>query len=118
VLGELIRHGRVRRAYIGVTAQTVPVPRRYAVEAGLVNRLGVLVTGIEADSPAAAAGLETQDTIIGLGTDQIAGIDDLIRLLDGTRIDQTVAIRVLRFGKMIDLAVHPLERRASRAGGN
>jgi S1-C subfamily serine protease len=118
VLGELIRHGRVRRAYIGVTAQTVPVPRRYAVEAGLVNRLGVLVTGIEADSPATAAGLETQDIIIGLGTDQIAGIDDLIRLLDGTRIDQTVAIRVLRFGKMIDLAVHPLERRASRAGGN
>ena len=46
VLGELIRHGRVRRAYIGVTAQTVPVPRRYAIEAGLVNRLGVLVTGI------------------------------------------------------------------------
>jgi S1-C subfamily serine protease len=118
VLGELIRHGRVRRAYIGVTAQTVPVPRRYAVEAGLANRLGVLVTGIEAGSPAAAAELETQDIIIGLGTDQIAGIDDLIRLLDGTRIDQTVAIKVLRFGKMIDLAIHPLERRAPRAGGS
>jgi S1-C subfamily serine protease len=118
VLGELIRHGRVRRAYIGVTGQTVPVPRRYAVEAGLINRVGVLATGIEADSPAAAAGLETQDIIIGLGTDQIAGIDDLVRLLDGTRIDETVAIRVLRFGKVIDLAIHPLERRAARAGGN
>ena len=45
VLGELIRHGRVRRAYIGVTAQTVPVPRRYAREFGLANRLGALVTG-------------------------------------------------------------------------
>src|SRR6516165_10946407 len=76
VLGELIRHGRVRRAYIGVSAQTVPVPRRYAVEAGLVNRLGVLVTGIEAGSPAALAGLETQDIIVGLGDDAIAGIDD------------------------------------------
>jgi S1-C subfamily serine protease len=118
VLGELIRHGRVRRAYIGVTAQTVPVPRRYAIEAGLVNRLGVLVTGIEAASPAAVAGLETQDIIIGLGTDQIAGIDDLVRLLDGTRIDETVAIKVLRFGKVIDLTIHPLERRATRAGGN
>jgi S1-C subfamily serine protease len=95
------------------------VPRRYAVEAGLANRLGVLVTGIEAGSPAAAAGLETQDIIIGIGTDQIAGIDDLIRLLDGTRIDQIVPIKVLRFGKMIDLAIHPLERRASsRAGGS
>jgi S1-C subfamily serine protease len=62
--------------------------------------------------------LETQDIIIGLGADQIAGIDDLVRLLDGTRIDETVAIKVLRFGKMIDLAIHPLERRAPRASGN
>src|ERR1700690_806627 len=69
VLGELIRHGRVRRAYIGVTAQTVPVPRRYAKAFGLQNRLGVLVTGMEANSPAAAAGLETQDIIVGLGND-------------------------------------------------
>jgi S1-C subfamily serine protease len=114
VLGELIRHGRVRRAYIGVTAQTVPVPRRYAIEAGLQNRLGVLVTGIEANSPAAAAGLETQDIIIGLGGDQIAGIDDLIRLLDGGRVEQTVAIRILRFGKVMEFAIHPVERRAKR----
>ena len=64
------------------------------------------------------AGLETQDIIIGLGTDQIAGIDDLVRLLDGTRIDETVEIKVLRFGKVIDLTIHPLERRAPRAGGN
>ena len=118
VLGELIRHGRVRRAFIGVTAQTVPVPRRYAIAAGLKDRLGVLVTGIEAGSPAAAAGLETQDIIIGLGPDQIAGIDDLVRLLDGTRIDQTVVIKVLRFGKVLDLAIHPLERRAPPGRGN
>src|ERR1700691_2450361 len=56
VLGELIRHGRVRRAFIGVSAQTVPVPRRYAHEFGLENRLGALITAIETDSPAAAAG--------------------------------------------------------------
>src|SRR5258708_756333 len=85
VLGELIRHGRVRRAYIGVTAQTVPVPRRYAIAFGLLNRHGVLVTGIEAGSPAAAAGLETQDIIVGLGNDQIAGIDALLRRLAGRR---------------------------------
>jgi S1-C subfamily serine protease len=118
VLGELIRHGRVRRAYIGVTAQTVPVPRRYAIEFGLQNRVGVLVTGIEAGSPAAAAGLETQDIIVGLGNDQIAGIDDLIRLLDGGRVDQTVAIKILRFGKHMEFAIRPVERRAARDAGN
>jgi S1-C subfamily serine protease len=118
VLGELIRHGRVRRAYIGVTAQTVPVPRRYAIEFGLQNRLGVLVTGIEPKSPASATGLETQDVIVGLGNDQIAGIDDLVRLLDGGRVDQTVPIKVLRFGKLLEFAIRPTERRSARDGGN
>jgi S1-C subfamily serine protease len=117
VLGELIRHGRVRRAYVGVSAQTVPVPRRYAIEFGLKNRLGVLVTGIEANSPAAAAGLEPQDIIVGLGNDQIAGIDDLVRLLDGGRVDQTVTMKVLRFGKYLEFAIVPVERRAARDGG-
>jgi S1-C subfamily serine protease len=118
VLGELIRHGRVRRASIGVTAQTIPVPRRYAVAFGLQNRLGVLVTGIEANSPAAAAGLETQDIIVGLGNDQVAGIDDLVRLLDGGRVDHTVTIKVLRFGKHLEFEIRPVERRATRDAAN
>ena len=118
VLGELIRHGRVRRAYIGVTAQTIPVPRRYAVAFGLQNRSGVLVTGIEANSPAAAAGLETQDIIVGLGNDPVAGIDDLVRLLDGGRVDHTVTIKVLRFGKHLEFEIRPVERRATRDAGN
>ena len=94
------------------------MPRRYAIVFGLQNRHGVLVTGIEADSPAAAAGLETQDIIVGLGSDQIAGIDDLVRLLDGGRVDQTVAIKILRFGKHLEFAIRPVERRATREGGN
>jgi S1-C subfamily serine protease len=78
----------------------------------------VLVTGIEANSPAAAAGLETQDIIVGLGNDQIAGIDDLIRLLDGGRVDQTVTMKILRFGKSLEFAIVPVERRATREAGN
>jgi len=110
VLGEIIRHGRVRRAYIGVSAQTVPVPRRYAREFGLDNRLGALVTGIEPSSPAAAAGLVTQDIIVGLDGESVAGIDDLVRLLDAGRVDRDVALKVLRFGALMELSVHPAER--------
>jgi S1-C subfamily serine protease len=113
VLGELIRHGRVRRAYIGVSAQTVPVPRRYAQEFGLENKLGALVIGIEAHSPAAAAGLATQDIVVKLGRETVTGVDDLVRLLDGSRVDQTVDMTVLRFGKLVELAVQPIERRAA-----
>jgi S1-C subfamily serine protease len=111
VLGELIRHGRVRRAYIGVSAQTVPVPRRYAQEFGLENKLGALVIGIETHSPAAAAGLATQDIVVKLGRETVTGVDDLVRLLDGSRVDQTVDMTVLRFGKLVELTVRPIERR-------
>jgi len=113
VLGELIRHGRVRRAYIGVSAQTVPVPRRYAQEFGLENKLGALVIGIEAHSPAAAAGLATQDIVVKLGRETVTGVDDLVRLLDGSRVDQTVDMTVLRFGKLVELTVQPIERRSA-----
>jgi S1-C subfamily serine protease len=110
VLGELIRHGRVRRAYIGVSAQTVPVPRRFSQEFGLENKLGALVIGIEAHSPAAAAGLSTQDIVVRLGGETVAGVDDLVRLLDGSRVDQPVTMTVLRFGTRVELTVRPIER--------
>jgi len=110
VLGELIRHGRVRRAYIGVSAQTVPVPRRYAREFALESRLGALLTGIENDSPAAAGGLLTQDIVVKLDNEPVAGVDDLVRLLDGTRVDRPVAMTVLRFGKLVELTLRPVER--------
>jgi S1-C subfamily serine protease len=110
VLGELIRHGRVRRAYIGVSAQTVPVPRRYARDFELTNRLGALVTGIEPKSPAAAAKLLTQDIIVKLDNAPVAGIDDLVRLLDASRVDRDVATTVLRFGQLVELTVRPIER--------
>jgi len=113
VLGELIRHGRVRRAYIGVSAQTVPVPRRYAQEFGLGNKLGALVTGIEPHSPAAAAALATQDIVVKLGGETVAGVDDLVRLLDGSRVGRSVDMTVLRFGKLLELTVRPIERRAA-----
>src|SRR5580700_1299210 len=99
VLGELIRHGRVKRAYIGISAQTVPVPRRYAREFTLDNRRGALVTGIEANSPAAAAGLLTQDIVVRIDRETVSGVDDLVRLLDGSRVGRAVGMTVLRFGK-------------------
>jgi len=113
VLGELVRHGRVRRAYIGVSAQTVPVPRRFSQEFGLENRLGALLIGIETHSPAAAAGLNTEDIVVRLGGETVAGVDDLVRLLDSRRVDQPVAMTVLRFGKLVDLTVRPIERPAA-----
>src|SRR5581483_9389919 len=66
VLSEIIRHGYVRRAYIGVSGQTAPIPRRHAVIAGIDNTMGALLAQIEAGGPASRAGLLPGDVVIRL----------------------------------------------------
>ncbi|MFL5104951.1 MAG: S1C family serine protease [Xanthobacteraceae bacterium] len=114
VLSEIIMHGRVRRAYIGVAAQTVPVPRRHAIAAEIDNKLGALLTSVEQGGPADRAGLLSRDLVVRLDGDRVTGVDDLIRLLDGSRIAKTIGIDVLRLGRLRSFDVVPTER--SRAG--
>lgn len=114
VLAELIRHGRVRRGYIGVAAQTTAVPRRHARAAGIDNAFGAMVTAIEAGAPADQAGLMTLDVIVGVDGIAVTGVDDLIRALDAERIGRAVACDVLRRGQLRSFTLRPGERRAGR----
>ena len=116
VLSEIIRHGYVRRAYIGVSGQTAPVPRRHAVVAGVENKMGALLMNIEPDSPAAKAGLLPGDVVIRLDGLDINGVDDLIRVLDRDRIEKTLAMDVLRRGSLRAIDIHPVERKPAKAG--
>jgi S1-C subfamily serine protease len=110
VLSEIIQHGRVRRAYIGVAAQTAPVPRRQAMAANLEGRFGAMLTQVEQSGPASGAGLLSHDLVVRLDGRPVTGVDDLIRLLDGDRIGRPVAIDVLRLGKLRSFEVVPTER--------
>ena len=117
VLSEIIRHGYVRRAYIGVSGQTAPIPRRHAVVAGIENTMGALLAQIEPDGPAAKAGLLPGDVVIGLDGVAVNGVDDLIRVLDRDRIDRTLEMDVLRMGRLRAIDIHPVERKpAARQG--
>ena len=118
VLSEIIRHGYVRRAYIGVAGQTAPIPRRHAVVAGVDNTMGALLAQIEPDSPAAKAGLLPGDVVIKLDGVEINGVDDLIRALDRDRIDRTLAMDVLRMGRLRAIDIHPVERKPARDGSD
>jgi S1-C subfamily serine protease len=111
VLSEIIRHGYVRRAYIGVAGQTAPIPRRHAVVAGVDNKMGALLAQIEPDGPAAKAGLLPGDVVIKLDGVGIHGVDDLIRALDRDRIGRTLDMEVLRLGRLRALEIHPVERK-------
>jgi S1-C subfamily serine protease len=102
VLGELVRHGRVRRAFIGIGAQQTAIPRRWQLAAGLTQASAATITASEPGSPANRAGLLTGDMIVAL---------DLIRLLTGERIGRTVEIDVLRLGKPRRFSLVPEERK-------
>jgi len=114
VLSEIIRHGYVRRAYIGVSGQTAPVPRRHAVLAGVENKMGALLMQIEPDGPAAQAGLLPGDVVIRLDGVEINGVDDLIRVLDRDRIGRRLAMDVLRLGRLRAIDIDPVERKPAR----
>jgi S1-C subfamily serine protease len=114
VLSELIKYGRVRRGYIGVSAQTTAVPRRHARNAEINNAAGAMITALESNGPAVLAGLMTLDTIVRADGQAVTGVDDLIRLLNSERIGRKLAINVLRRGSLRTFEVTPLERPATR----
>src|SRR5580704_6814695 len=112
VLSEFIKHGRVRRGYIGVSAQTTAVPRRHARQAEVDNVSGAMVTALEPNGPAALAGLMSLDTIVRADGETVTGVDDLIRLLNSERIGRNVTMDVLRRGSLRKFELKPQERPA------
>jgi S1-C subfamily serine protease len=108
VIGEIIRHGRVRSAYLGIVAQTVALPER-AREFGEASH-AVRIGGLEANGPAAQAGLREGDILLSFGSVTIAGIDDLFRSLGSERIGCETPISFLREGKLHQTSVWAMER--------
>ena len=115
VLGELVRHGRVRRAYIGISAQQTTIPRRLQLAAGVAQASSATIIASEQGSPANRAGLLTGDMIVRLDGQPVTGADDLIRLLTGERIGKMVEIDVLRLGKPRTFTLVPEERKKAAA---
>jgi S1-C subfamily serine protease len=111
VLGELVRHGRVRRAFIGIAAQQTAIPPRRRRAFDLTQEGAVMVGTVEPDSAAARAGLKPNDIIIALDGETIAGADDLVRAMTGEKIGRDVALDVLRGTERLTIAVVPQERR-------
>jgi S1-C subfamily serine protease len=109
VAARLIRDGCVRRSYIGVAGQNVPIPRALARANQLVASSGVLITSVASDGPAAAAGLRDGDVILSFADEAIAGIDDLHRRLTDDRIGVPSTLTILRAGHRRQFTVTPDE---------
>ena len=112
VASRLLRDGRIRRSYIGVSAQTVPVHRRVVRFYDLPKETGVVVLSVEGDSPAQRAGLREGDVIVALEGHPIAGVDDLHRVLTDVRVDIRCLLTVLRHTERLKLYVVPQEAKS------
>lgn len=111
-IGEFIAHGRVRRAHLGIAAQTIPLPRRLAIATGAGAR-AIRIGEVEPGGPAEIAGLRPGDILVRIDEAPLDGADDLIRLLSSERIGRSVTLAVIRNGRLDQVEVTPIERRAA-----
>ena len=112
VVSEIVRHGRVRRAFIGVAGQTVPLARRLVLALGLAQARGVAIASLEPDGPAAKAGLQVGNIVLSLEGEPVTGADDLVRLLGAERIGAAVNLSVIAGSELLKMVIVPAERTA------
>jgi S1-C subfamily serine protease len=109
VAAWLIKEGRIRRSFIGVAGQNVPLLRKLVHHHRLTQETGVLVAGFEPDSPASRAGLLEGDILLALDGVPTPAVDALHKLLTGERIGERAIVTFLRGVELRRHAIIPLE---------
>jgi S1-C subfamily serine protease len=111
VAEALARHGRVRRGYLGIRSQPTSLPVAQQQALGREQPAGLLLVGIEEDSPAMQAGLLVGDIMVGLAGESLTDPDQLLARLTGEIVGQSVPVEVLRGGQPVRIAVKIGERK-------
>jgi S1-C subfamily serine protease len=109
VAGRLIKEGKIRRSYIGLGGQNIPLLRRIVRFYHLPVESGILVVSIEENSPAQKAGISEGDIIVGFDGKPIDGIDDLHRMLTEERMGVKTMLTIIRQTEKLNLAIVPEE---------
>jgi S1-C subfamily serine protease len=110
ILPALLRDGRVRRGYLGIAGQNVPLLRRVTRFHRLDQASAVLVISLEGDGPALSAGVRDGDLIVSFDGVRVESLDDLHRLLTEARIGTKAKLVVLRGPALLDFDVPVRER--------
>jgi S1-C subfamily serine protease len=110
VLTQILAHGRVRRARLGIVAEQTALPARLVYKTGLDQSGGVRIREVQPGSPADAAGLQAGDLLVRLDAETVTGVDDMFRMLDEHRIGKVVSATLVRGGKLVEVDVRPVDR--------
>ena len=102
VVSEILLHGRVRRAFIGIAGDTVELPRRVALAAGISQTTSVRVRRVEAGGPAERGGLQVGDYILAIDGKGVRGVDDIVRMMDGDKIGRDTEVLVFSLAGRIE----------------
>ena len=108
IVEDLLAHGRILRAYIGVGSQPTRLPEGLAKQ--LSQETGLLLVSVEPGGPAERGRLFLGDTIVGLAGNPVRHLDDLMANLGSEHIGQSVPVRIARGGQLHDLTLVPDER--------
>ncbi len=111
VAESLAQHGSVRRGYLGIRSQPVALPVAQRQALGREQSTGLLLVGVEDNSPAALAGLLVGDILVALAGDPITNPDELLTKLVGALVGQPTTLQVLRGGQPQTITVTIGERK-------
>jgi S1-C subfamily serine protease len=111
VVDRLMKGGEVKRAYLGVLMNAIPVPSEVAEETKIDQDRGLMVLNVEPDSPAKKAGIAFGDVIVRIDSKPIRDIPDLTQMLTEEAIGRKTKIGVLRGEKLVELTVSPVAAR-------
>jgi S1-C subfamily serine protease len=110
IASQILQHGRVRRSWVGIAVQNVPLPRRIVYEYKLSADSGVMATSVDPDGPAARAGMRDGDIILSFARETISAINELHKALIAERVGKPQPVLVLRGVSLVDLTMTPAAR--------
>ena len=108
-MSQLIAHGRVRRGYLGISAQERVLDRRLVRFHHLRKERAVEVVAVEPRSPVGQAGMHSGDLIVGINGQDVESIDDLHRMLAEWPIGEPIQLTILRRGRKLEIEAVPDE---------
>ncbi len=99
IADTLVKHGRIKRGYLGIRSQTVDIPEVSQKALKREQTAGLLIMGIEKDSPAAKGGLIVGDILVGVAGEAVLHHDELFARLNGDVVGKSTPIDILRGGQ-------------------